>query len=86
MLTESKGLRANKLGSLLLLYLAHTKFTCISVLFGVHLDIILRKAALAILLVESTVASIQDVSFWVGELGVAFCIDCAILVSDVLGH
>ena len=86
MLAEGKSLGTNKLGSLLLLDLAHAHLACIGMLLSVHLNVVLWVTTLAVLLIETTVAAVQNIGFRVGKVGIAFRIDGAILVSNMLGH
>lgn len=86
MLAESKGLSTNELGSLLMLYFTHTHLACIFMLLRLHLDVVLRKAPIAVVLIEGAVATVEDVSFRVGEVWVAFSIDSTVLVADMLCH
>lgn len=86
MLTEGKGLSTNKLGTLLVLHLAHTHFASVLMLLGLHLDVVLREAAVSMVLVEGAIATVENIGFGVGQVWIAFSIDSAILVSDVFGH
>lgn len=85
MLSKSKGLRPAQLGPVLTKS-SHLSFACISMLFGVHLNVILGKASTPVFSKERTVSTIKDVHLRVGELWVLFGVSRAIVLSDMTSH
>jgi len=55
-------------------------------LLGIHLNIVLREATALVLSEETTVSTIQNIDFRVGELGVMFGVGRAILLSNMTSH
>lgn len=86
MLTKGKSLSTDQLGSLLMFDLAHTHLTCVFMLLGLHLDIVSREAPITMVLVEGTVAAVENVSFRVGQVWIGLLVDITVLASNVLAH
>ena len=86
MLTESECLSSHQLGALLVLDLSKTSLTSRFMFFSIHFDVVLGEAASLMILEELAVAAVQNVSFWIGQTGISFCIDSAIFVSDEFCH
>ena len=86
MLAKCESLRTQQLGALLVFDLPHTTLTSHRVLFRIHLDIVLRKAADLMILEECAVSAIKDVSLGVSQSRVPISIDSAVFVPDEFGH
>jgi hypothetical protein len=55
-------------------------------LFVIHLDIVLWKAATPMLSKEATVSTLQNIDFWEGKLRIVLSIGSTILLTDVTSH
>ncbi len=65
---------------------SHLAFACIHVFGGIHLDVGLRIASIAVFLEEVAVSTIQDIDLWVGKLRVELNVGITIFGSDVSSH
>lgn len=83
-MAKGKRLSSAKLGTLL--ELAHAFFTSLLMVFVFHLDVVLRKALLSVLLEELVVTTFEDVHFGVGQLRVVDGIDLSVMLTDEFGH
>lgn len=84
LLTESECLGSTELCPLL--ELAQPLFTFLLVVLVLHLDIVLRETLGPVVGKELAVATIQDVHFGIGQLGILEVVDCPVTVTDKLCH
>ena len=84
-LTKGVGLSTSEAPTILA-QATHLTLAGVNMLSVVHLDIRLRRTALAVLFEETAVPSLKDVDLGVGEAGVVLCVNGAVLCTDMTGH
>lgn len=83
--TECISMSAVELRSILS-KLAHLSLASKGMLFGIHLHIILRKAATTIFIEEATITSIKNIYLWIAETRIILNIEGAILLTYITSH
>lgn len=83
LLAKGKCLCAIKLGTLA--KLVHATLASGLMFLRIHAKVVLREAARTVRLEKITVAAVQNVHLRIRQLGIAECIDPAILVAHELG-
>ena len=84
MLTECKGLCSAQLPALLL-DASKATFTGVSMFLRTHLHVVLGVASEFVVHEEGTVATVQNVHFWIGEFWVLVCVASPVLVTKEFG-
>lgn len=84
MLAKGKRLGANEFGALF--HFSETTFTIQNMLFGVHLNVVLREASRSVVLEKGAIASVQDIGLSICQTRVSIRVNSPIFVTDELGH